>query len=50
MHDGGKIGKLQVRLLVPFSLFFFHIEKLFFLCFSWTGKEMMLGGVMQAWK
>ena len=51
MNDGGIIGKLQVRLLVPFSFFYFCFSqywKTVFSCiFSWIGKNYAWG-VMQA--
>lgn len=47
-RDGEVIGRLQVRwmVLLPrlFFCFFFNFpEKLFFLCFYWIGRRMMLG-------
>jgi len=47
MKDGGKVGKLQVKLMVPFPLIFIFFSKLKN-CFSvfFLGKEkkiMMIG-------
>ena len=56
MKDGGIVGKLQVKLMVPFPplIFFFKTEKLFFCVFSWKGKKNNNNNdawsVMQAWK
>ena len=45
--DGGIVGRLQVKLMVPFLLFFFFFktEKLFFCIFFQTGKKIMMLGV-----
>ena len=56
MNDGGIVGKIQVKLMVPFPPFifgfFFKIEKLFF-CFFFLGKEKnnnYAWSDVQAWK